>query len=570
MKNKLNKLNKINIALATGITAIIPYNVFATDTKTLVSLDWGVEYAEQGLEQFESIIQTSDGGYVVVGEADVRKETGGSRGDAVIVKYDKEGTKQWDNTIVGNDTDLFYNVVETENGDFYAIGKSYSSDLDFTNDTNIANAIIVKYNKTGNKEWIKAVSDNGKQINYNKIINTKSGNLAIIGDKVIDGERTGFLMVVDSNGDEVSSVAIKEGTNNTKINDVIEVSDDKYLVIGTSTVDKNEKPFISVVNSSGQADWSYSIKKDESDILNILNGEFVSVLKSKNNDNYVVAGYITNENGDEDSLLMTFDKDGKRLWYNIDRGEMSDRYTTVMENSKNEIIVLGENKPNGDINKLEEIIITVTKYVPGSDKVEKIDDFGNTAKNISASSGVITSDDKIISAGKIYKKVQGLDSKCEVTKASLPEECIQADAIIMKLSVKTAEIVTEEPTTDPCEIKTPPVIDAKDIEIYVGEEFKVMLNVTAKDKDNKDITNSIKILTNNVNVNKAGEYKVEYSVFDDCGVTANKEIKVIVKEKATNSSESLSKPQTGDYTIKYLILGVFSMFGLKILNKKKK
>lgn len=561
-----NKIKMINIALVTGIASTVPYNVLAVENNSLVNIEWNTELVENGLEEFNSIIQTSDGGFLTVGEADVNSDKSGARGDGAIVKYDSNGKVQWSNFLEGNATDLFYNVAETPKGEYYAIGKSFSTNLDFTNSNGISHAIIVKYDNTGTELWTKAVNDNGKQINYTSIIYTKSGNLAIVGDKVIDGERTGFIMFIDEDGDEVSLTKIKNGTNNTTIKNILEISDDKYAIVGSSSIDTSEKPFISLIDSSGNAQWTYTTSDDESELVKVISGAFTSLTKNKNGD-LIATGYSVNGDND-DSLIMSFNSEGKKVWYDVVRGDTSDKYTNAFVNSKDEIIVMGESKPKEEVNKLTDLKITVTRYKSDYSMLERTDDLSNEVTNVSTSNAILTTSDKIVAVGKSYKKVLGEEAKCEVTKTTLPEDCIQADAIIMQINVKTAEIPTEEGTKDPCEIKDVPVIKADDVEIYIGDNFKVLQGVTATDKSGKDLTNLIEIKSNTVNTNKTGEYKVVYTVKDECEVSVEKERIVKVIEKP--SSGNTIKPQTGDNTLIYIVMELTSVLGLFLLNKRKK
>lgn len=576
-----NKIKITNMALVTGIASVFPYCSLATEKESLLNVDWNTEFIEGGFENFESIAQTSDGGFIVSGEADVREEEGGSRGDGVIVKYNRNGEQEWYNALVGEDTDLFYGVCEGKNDKYYAIGKSYSSDLDFTNTNNLSHAIIVKYDNEGTQEWIKAVNDNGKQINYRNIISLSDGHLAIVGDRVIDGKRTGFLMIIDENGDEISFVKIEDNTNNTEINNVIETKEGKLIVIGKSILNSEEKPFISQISKDGKKEWSYNTEEDDNKEINKLRGSFTSVVQSKNGD-IIVSGYCLTEN--QNSLLMTFDEKGDRLGVNITQSNTLDKYTSVMLNSKGEVLVLGESTPDREINLLEDLNISVARY-DSSDYTTLIrtDDLSDVMKNVSASKSIITSEDKIILVGKTYKKVIGQDAKCDVTKAIISNDCIQADGVIMQISVKSAQVFPTEEESNPCEINEKPIINADDIVIHIGEEFNPLLNVTATDKENGDLTNSIKINSNNVDVNKVGEYKVVYTVADECGLSVEKERTVTVKAKTvdsttdttdsttttTDSTTTTTKPQTGDEVFAYVGLAIISILGLLGINQKK-
>ena len=74
---------------------------------------------------------------------------------------------------------------------------------------------------------------------------------------------------------------------------------------------------------------------------------------------------------------------------------------------------------------------------------------------------------------------------------------------------------------------TQPVINASDKTINLGGTFNYMEGVSASDKENGDLTNKI-IYEGVVDTNKAGNYKVTYTVSDSSNFHASKEINVKV------------------------------------------
>lgn len=571
-----NKKKILNIALATGFISSIPFNTFAENAESLLNIDWSSEFGEGGFENFESIIKTKDGGFVVVGEADINEVPGGSRGDAFIIKYDKDGKQEWYNAVIGDDTDLFYNVVETKDGGFYAIGKSFSSDVGFENVDNMSNAIIAKYDNEGNQVGINAISDSGKQINYIDIAINANDKLVVVGDKVIDGERTGFIAFLNENGDEEKIVTIKNNNRSTKIKDFVQTKDGDFVIVGNAIVkdgisvgkDK-EVPFVTCLDREGQEKWSYVIENDKDEKVKILDGSFKNIVETEDG-KFIAVGYSGVE--DKDSLIMSFDKSGNKEWYDVIRGESSDIYNSVMVNSQKEIIVVGESSPNKDVDLLKDLNISVTRYTDKGQKI-RTDNLGGQVTNIATSKAIMTTDDNIVAVGKSYKKVEGADVKCEITRDNSLDKCIQADGIIMKIAVNNPVVSPEEDEVppNPCEVNEKPEIKAEDVTIYVGEEFKVFLGVTAVDKENGDITKTITVTYNNVDNTKAGEYKVLYKVVDECGATVEKERKVIVKEKPINKVENgnTDKPQTGDAGFMYVGMSALASLGLISVNRKK-
>ncbi len=76
-----------------------------------------------------------------------------------------------------------------------------------------------------------------------------------------------------------------------------------------------------------------------------------------------------------------------------------------------------------------------------------------------------------------------------------------------------------------------PVITASDKVITVGTEFNPLEGVTAKDEEDGNLTNEIKIVENEVNSNRVGKYLVTYQVTDKGGAKSTKTITVTVNPK---------------------------------------
>ena len=83
------------------------------------------------------------------------------------------------------------------------------------------------------------------------------------------------------------------------------------------------------------------------------------------------------------------------------------------------------------------------------------------------------------------------------------------------------------------EMNIVPVINAEDVVINVGDDFDPMLNITAADYEDGDLTDKVDIIENTVDTTIAGIYKVVYKVTDSKGASATKEVKVTVNPKFT-------------------------------------
>ncbi len=84
---------------------------------------WQKTYGNERDNWCECIIQTSDGGYIAAGET---KPAGSHKWDAWIVRLDEEGERIWDNSFGGNGDEWFNTVSQTSDGGFIFCGVTES------------------------------------------------------------------------------------------------------------------------------------------------------------------------------------------------------------------------------------------------------------------------------------------------------------------------------------------------------------------------------------------------------------------------------------------------------------
>ena len=92
--------------------------------------------------------------------------------------------------------------------------------------------------------------------------------------------------------------------------------------------------------------------------------------------------------------------------------------------------------------------------------------------------------------------------------------------------VESSVVVNPKMTT----LNKIPVINAQDRIVQLGEEFDPLEGVTATDEEDKDLTEKIKVIRNDVDTKVAGDYTVVFSVTDSQGATAIHEMLVVVNQ----------------------------------------
>ena len=177
------------------------------------NMQWDKTYGYEGSDFGEEIIKTSDGGYVIVGWGN---QTGGARGDAILIKVDSNGNKLWYRTFGGKGHNYADGVRETSDNGFIVLGSSWMS-----GDTDGYDVWLIKTDQNGNIQWEKKYdnsdSDHGWSIDL-----TSDGGFILTGETNhgSDNEMV-WIIKTDENGNKLwdktyagRGFSIKQTTDN--------------------------------------------------------------------------------------------------------------------------------------------------------------------------------------------------------------------------------------------------------------------------------------------------------------------------------------------------------------------
>lgn len=153
-----------------------------------------------GVDFGQAVIQTSDNGFLVVG----RTNTWGAGGyDFLIIRLDNLGNLLWARAIGGTADDYAYSAVQTSDGGFVVVGETWS----FGQGMN--EALAIKLDAGGTLLW--AMIFGGSESDYARaIMETGDGGLALAGATSSFGLASGlytFLMRMSSDGEYPGCVA---------------------------------------------------------------------------------------------------------------------------------------------------------------------------------------------------------------------------------------------------------------------------------------------------------------------------------------------------------------------------
>lgn len=556
---KIYKNKKLHIGLlasASILSTSVPINVLANtntieDTNNKVQaesnldskleVNWEDSIGGEKEDRLIDVKPTSDGHLIVAGECALNPSSGFSTGDGLIAKYSFDGKQIWQKDLSGDETDRFYSVEETNDKGFLAVGVSYSTDLGFSNNSREGHAIATKFDKDGNIEWTKGFKNGSNPLIYKNIISLDDGGYLIdcaeLKGSVGSGESeynnlvSRSLVKLDENGDLVSEVKYNISDKPTVITSYKEVEKNKILISGyEKESDSKNNYFVSIVDATnGKPIW---IKKgSEAQVSSKINYALAhkGVI-------YAVGEAV--ENSNTDAIIYAIDvKSGDIKWNYILKGSKKDSFKTLVVNSKDEVVVIGDTE-SSDIegvtltNKKDVIVAKFTKEGLFTD----IESMGAKATGFEVKSAILDKNDKIILIGRVGKEPGG--GPCD-----LVNPCVQFDTMLLSVTEGLSPI-----PKDDCSLVEMPVITAKDLKIEVGKSIDPLEGVTISGLTTSEIEKKLEITTNmdkdpsgEFVAKKAGEYFIEYTIKDKCG-NINKRIKVVAIENTGDSCKVGFKP----------------------------
>lgn len=520
------------------------------------NINWTSSIGSDKEDKFYNVIQSKDGGFIAVGQSTLTETSGFTTGDGIIVKFNSNGQEVWKDVLEGDETDKYYSVVELSNGSIIALGVSYSTDLGFSNSSRTGRAVIAKYSSEGNREWVKNVDDGSKSVTFKDAVVLSDDSLLVSYGEVDTNIGSG---VIEKNEMTVSSILkiSKDGNvtwkkNYTDATNSLIISDmkkssDGKIILTGYSYKENNKNECKLIVAKLDEELN-EVWSTIGDYCDSVKGN--SITEDSNGEIYVAGEVSDVELTGTDAYLLSFDgSTGEFRWDTFISGNKDESFVSVSTNSKGEIIAVGHTNSPGftEVENATEIIMA--KY--GTDgNIGDYDTLGVEAQGIVVNSVFLDKNDNITIAGKIGKNVG--DTPCD-----LINPCLQYDAVLLSVDESL------NPPTN-CAINNPTLV-GKDISISVGQKINPLEYVSIKEEDLKHLEKEITFNTDlevsdtQYIANKPGEYFIDYKYANECGNVATLKIKVT----ATNSTCSINPPTiTGDDTYTYIIGDDFKALNL--------
>ncbi|OGF63815.1 MAG: hypothetical protein A2Y62_03460 [Candidatus Fischerbacteria bacterium RBG_13_37_8] len=195
-----------------------------------------------------SIVKTADGGSVIAGYTN---SYGAGNTDALILKLNSVGNIIWRRTYGGTNADIINSIIQTSDGGYIAAGEtsSYSAGS--------ADMLLIKLNSSGNILWRRTYGGVYSET-ATSIVQTSDGGYLVAGytDSFGSGTIDALIMKLNASGN-ILWRRTYGGPNEDKAYSVLSTSDGAYIIAGTtkSFGAGNNDALVMKLDSSGNIQW---------------------------------------------------------------------------------------------------------------------------------------------------------------------------------------------------------------------------------------------------------------------------------------------------------------------------
>ena len=148
------------------------YDVWLIKTDSEGNKQWNRTFGGSEWDVGNCVAQTSDGGYIIAGRT---TSYGAGAGDAWLIKTDSEGDEQWNQTFGGSGYDVGYCVTQTSDGGYIIAGEARSY-ADSRGD-----AWLIKTDSEGDEQWSQTFGGLGYYDVSYSVDQTSDGGYIVTG-----------------------------------------------------------------------------------------------------------------------------------------------------------------------------------------------------------------------------------------------------------------------------------------------------------------------------------------------------------------------------------------------------
>lgn len=224
------------------------YDFYLIKLDKLYNVSWTKTYGGTDWDFGNCVEQTSDGGYIICGET---YSYGNGDEDYYVIKTDMNGDTTWTKTFGGTEQDIARSIIQTSDGNYLVTGTSKSNgDID-------GDFYTLKLNQiNGDSLWSSKYG--GAAADYaNDAVESQYGGYLLTGESKNFGVSSFGILVKISPLGVVDSIKTLGGTQDDKFVSVTEDANGKVSMVGTTKSYGDGSGNGDIFFYTLKSDWSY-------------------------------------------------------------------------------------------------------------------------------------------------------------------------------------------------------------------------------------------------------------------------------------------------------------------------
>jgi len=354
------KHHQLNITAR--LSALLLFLVYSSAYAQTPPLQWATQYGGGNVDIPFTIKMTLDGGTIVGGytdskSGDVSPQPNRDYWDLWLVKLDKCGQIEWEKSLGGTGYESARDLVQTSDGGYLVLGETNSTDGGVVAGFGGTKDIwLLKFSSNGNLEWQKRYGGSGLDVG-NHIELMKDGSCLIAASSTSnDGHITGnhstgtytdgVLMKIDAAGNLAWSKCFG-GTKNEELFDIEVINGTIFATGFTNSIDGDIPP-----SQKNYDVWLLAIDAAGNKVMSKIYGgsqNDVAYCMTKGADgSLTMAGYTTSNDGDvsgakgsQDYWILNVSQKGKLNWQKVFGGTDAEYAKTILTDKDSSYIIGG-------------------------------------------------------------------------------------------------------------------------------------------------------------------------------------------------------------------------------------
>jgi len=312
-----------------------------SQSKLQVIGGWEKWFGGIGWDEGRSVQQTVDGGYILTG---ITQSFGSGLSNCYLIKTNKNGNKQWEKTFGGIGSDLGYSVLQTTDGGYIVAGTTDSFGVGHKD------AWLIKIDSNGKIQWDKTFGGEEWDEQGFSVNQTADGGFIIAGYTSSFGAGYGdcYLIKTDINGN-LQWEKTFGGIHWDYAYSVYQTTDGGYILAGDSITDNilpstldnkgTKMVWLIKTDSNGNKQWDKKfgegLEQGGRSVKQTVDG------------GYIVCGFLQTGTSENSVWLIKTDSEGNKQWDKKYGGEDWDEGQSVQQTTDGGYIITGSTQSFG-------------------------------------------------------------------------------------------------------------------------------------------------------------------------------------------------------------------------------